>query len=78
MAQQLTGFLTIAADPRSRPQTDDPAQVLAAAATALLGPEHADPDHVKAAANDVTALLADQRTTVLDIIGRAGSAPSRA
>jgi AcrR family transcriptional regulator len=74
----MTGFFTVAADRRARPETDDPTQVLAAAVTALLGPEHAGPDQVDDAAAAVIGLLADQRATVLDIIGRPAVAPPKA
>jgi AcrR family transcriptional regulator len=67
----ITGFITIAADRRARLHTDNPTHVLAAAVTALLGPEHASADQVKAAADDAIRLLADQHTAVLDIISPA-------
>jgi hypothetical protein len=45
--------------------------VLAAAITALLGPEQAHAAHIKAAGTNAIRLLTDQRTAVLDIISRA-------
>jgi hypothetical protein len=67
----MTGFITVAADRRARLDTDNPTQVLAAAITALLGPEQASAAHIKAAGTDAIRLLTDQRTAVLDIISRA-------
>jgi AcrR family transcriptional regulator len=67
----MTGFITVAADRQARLDTDHPTQVLAAAVTALLGPEQASAEHIKAAATDAIRLLTDQRTAVLDIISRA-------
>ncbi|GAA4013071.1 helix-turn-helix domain-containing protein [Streptomyces plumbiresistens] len=66
----MTGFLGAV----NRPQTpssitvDDPDKVMAAAVTALLGPEEAGPDEVRAAAEDGLRLLRERRDAVLALI----------
>ncbi|WP_410612484.1 TetR/AcrR family transcriptional regulator [Amycolatopsis sp. lyj-109] len=64
----LTGFLTVTGRHRSRRGPAEPETVLAKAVTALLGPEHATPDQVRATAADGLHMLADARATALDLI----------
>jgi AcrR family transcriptional regulator len=71
----VTGFVTAADDPRFR-STADPATVLPAAVTALLGPEEADAEQLRSAAAAVGELLATQRAAVLEIIARPAAAGS--
>jgi AcrR family transcriptional regulator len=65
----LTGFRTTTGL-RYWPQIDDPGQVLAAAVTALLGPERATPEQVRAAAAEGIRIFAEQRATALDLIAQ--------
>jgi hypothetical protein len=65
-----TGFVTAAADRRFRSETAEPENVLAAAVTALLGPEEARAEQVRAAAADVGRFLTDARSAAVDIIGQ--------
>lgn len=69
----VTGFLTTTGG--SRPRVDDPERVLAAAVTALLGPERATPEQVRAAAEEGIRDLAVERASALDLIGRTAPAP---
>lgn len=61
-----TGFIAT----RTPATVTDPEQVLAAAVTALLGPEKATAKQVRTAAEQGLAMLADGRATALDIITR--------
>ncbi|WP_063062338.1 TetR/AcrR family transcriptional regulator [Nocardia sienata] len=65
-----TGFLATAADRSPRSRTVDPESVLAAAVTALLGPENATPDQVKSTADKGLRLLAQRRAEVWESISR--------
>ncbi|MFD1545089.1 TetR/AcrR family transcriptional regulator [Nonomuraea guangzhouensis] len=66
----MTGFLAAATRPQAlRSVTvDAPNQVLAAAVTALLGPDQAGPDEVRAAAGEGLRLLGERRKAVLALI----------
>lgn len=67
----VTGFAMSLVNPVAVPGTaTDPLQVLAAAVTALLGPEHAGPTDLRAAAASILDFLRDGRATVVDLIGR--------
>ncbi|GAA3112267.1 AcrR family transcriptional regulator [Kribbella aluminosa] len=48
---------------------DEPDKVMAAAVTALLGPDQADPAQLRATANEGLTLLAERRQSVLALIG---------
>lgn len=73
-----TGVRVTSTDRRSRSGTADPEQVLAAAVTALLGPERASPEQIRTSAADVVRFLTAARSTTIDIIGRpALAAPDR-
>ncbi|MFC9897311.1 TetR/AcrR family transcriptional regulator [Nocardia sp. NPDC127579] len=65
-----TGFLATAADRTPRSRAVDPERVLAAAVTALLGPENATPDQVKSTARKGLGSLAERRADVVAYIGR--------
>jgi len=68
----LSGFLTAATRQRvlAAVSVDDPARVLAAAATALLGPETAGPDDIRATADAALAVLTVKREAMLESIGK--------
>jgi AcrR family transcriptional regulator len=68
----LAGFLTAVTKPRVLPQVsvEDPDRVMAAAVTALLGPETPGPDDVQATADAALAVLAARREAVLDSIAK--------
>ncbi|HEX6356440.1 helix-turn-helix domain-containing protein [Actinophytocola sp.] len=75
----VTGFVAAATGRHSQPPVTDSGKVLAAAVTALLGPEDASPDQVQATAEEGLRLLAEERATTLDLISRAAltsSSPS--
>ncbi|WP_433870454.1 TetR/AcrR family transcriptional regulator [Saccharopolyspora sp. CA-218241] len=62
------GFAPAAGLPRFRAEVAEPEQVLAAAVTALLGPEQATPEQVRATATEGLRSLAEGRATALRII----------
>jgi AcrR family transcriptional regulator len=64
----VSGFLVTTS--RTRPHIDAPERVLAAAVTALLGPERATPEQVRAAAAEGIRTLAEGRATALDLIAQ--------
>ncbi|MEU5263092.1 TetR/AcrR family transcriptional regulator [Amycolatopsis sp. NPDC021455] len=64
----LTGFLAAPVPNRFQPEPVVPGQVLAKSVTALLGPEHATPDQVRATAAEGLGALAAARATVLEFI----------
>ena len=63
----MAGFFELADHPHVLPDitVDSPEQVMAAAVTALLGPEEASPADVRAAAQEGVRLLTDSREAVL-------------
>ncbi|MBY8861106.1 TetR/AcrR family transcriptional regulator [Nocardia sp. CA2R105] len=65
----ISGFLITTRRP-SRPQVEDPERVIAAAVTALLGPERATPDQVRAAAAAGIRSLTEQRAIALDLMSQ--------
>ncbi|SEF04350.1 DNA-binding transcriptional regulator, AcrR family [Streptomyces sp. 3213] len=66
----VIGFLEVATRAQVLPgvTVDDPDQVMAAAVTALLGPEEASPTQVRAAAAEGRQLLRERRETLLTLI----------
>lgn len=66
----------ITAGRRSQPPVTGPGHVLAAAVTALLGPERATPEQVRAAAAEGIRILAKGRATVMDLLGQPTLAPT--
>ena len=68
----LSGFLTAATQERfcATVSVDDPARVLAAATTALLGPETPSPEDIRATADAALAVLTAKREAVLDSFGK--------
>ncbi|HEY4019784.1 MAG TPA: helix-turn-helix domain-containing protein, partial [Pseudonocardiaceae bacterium] len=68
----LWGFLTSVIQQRvlNDLSVDDPARVLAAAATALLGPETPTPEDIRATADAALAVLAAKREALLESIGK--------
>ncbi|CAM3939754.1 TetR/AcrR family transcriptional regulator [Kibdelosporangium persicum] len=55
---------------RPAPQVDDPGRVLAAAVTALLGPERATPQQVRATAAEGIRTLGEKRAVVLELLSQ--------
>ncbi|QUQ69116.1 TetR/AcrR family transcriptional regulator [Kutzneria sp. CA-103260] len=68
----LSGFLNAATQQRvlNTVSVDDPARVLAAATTALLGPETPSPEDIRATADAALAVLTAKREAVLESIGK--------
>jgi len=68
----LSGFLTAATRQQvlAAVSVDDPARVLSAAATALLGPETPSPEDIQSTADAALAVLAAKREAVLESIGK--------
>ncbi|MEU4156468.1 helix-turn-helix domain-containing protein [Actinoplanes sp. NPDC026670] len=64
----ITGFLETTRRRPSRPAVVDPEAVLAATVTALLGPDQATPEQVRATAAEGIRLLGEARTTALSIL----------
>jgi AcrR family transcriptional regulator len=64
----LTGFLAVTTHVRRRPESADPQQVLAKSVTALLGPENATSDEIRAVAAEGLRSLSEGRATALEII----------
>ncbi|MFD1543561.1 TetR/AcrR family transcriptional regulator [Nonomuraea guangzhouensis] len=66
----MTGFLAATTRPQVLPgvTVEAPEAVMAAAVTALLGPEQASPDEVRAAATEGLRLLRERRQAVLALI----------
>jgi AcrR family transcriptional regulator len=66
----VTGFaLSLMRSGATPSPAADPLHVLAAAVTALLGPEHAGPGDVRAAAASIVGFLGKGRATAVDLIG---------
>lgn len=72
----VSGFLITSQ--RSRPEVDNPEEVMAAAVTALLGPERATPEQVGAAAADGIRSLTEQRTLAAGLISQPEPGSGRA
>ncbi|MFB6719112.1 TetR/AcrR family transcriptional regulator [Kribbella sp. NPDC056345] len=68
----IRGFLTISVEQQvlAHISVDDPARVIAAAVTALLGPEEPGPGDVRATADAALAELATRREALLESIGK--------
>ncbi|MEV4146149.1 TetR/AcrR family transcriptional regulator [Amycolatopsis sp. NPDC049691] len=66
----LTGFLVLTTEGRFRPGATAPDTAFAAAVTALLGPERATADQVRATAAEGLRSLAEGRATALELISR--------
>jgi AcrR family transcriptional regulator len=66
----MTGFLGAVTGPQApgAVTVDDPDRVMAAAVTALLGPEQASPAEIRAAADEGLRLLRERRDAVLTLI----------
>ncbi|HEX6356446.1 helix-turn-helix domain-containing protein [Actinophytocola sp.] len=64
----IAGFLATAAQSQGNVVVDDPDKVIAAAVTALLGPEKARQAEVRAATDEGLRLLREGRETVLALI----------
>lgn len=69
--QSLVAGFHRTAGPRARPAVADPERVIAAAVTALLGPERATPEQVRAAAAEGISALAEQRAVAAELVSRA-------
>ncbi|WP_243769751.1 TetR/AcrR family transcriptional regulator [Amycolatopsis acidicola] len=63
-----TGFLATTDSAGLRPRVAAPERVFARAVTALLGPEDASPDQIRAAAEAGIKHLTEARSTALDLI----------
>ncbi|MFI9387840.1 TetR/AcrR family transcriptional regulator [Kutzneria sp. NPDC052558] len=68
----LSGFLAVATKHPvlSSVTVDDPIRVLAAATTALLGPETPTPEDIRATADAALAVMAAKREALLESIGK--------
>ncbi|MFC0547374.1 TetR/AcrR family transcriptional regulator [Kutzneria chonburiensis] len=68
----LSGFLAAVTSPRvlNAVTVDDPIPVFSAAVTALLGPETAGPEDIRATADAALAVLASKREVVLESIAK--------
>jgi AcrR family transcriptional regulator len=64
----VTGFLVLTTQRHFRPEPADPGAAFAAAVTALLGPEHATPEQVRATAAEGLRSLAEGRAAALESI----------
>ncbi|WP_067664777.1 TetR/AcrR family transcriptional regulator [Nocardia miyunensis] len=69
-----TGFIATTSDRRSRLRVSDPGAVLAAAVTALLGPEQATPQQANTAVAEAIRMLAEARSVALNLLGLTASA----
>ncbi|MEV5716894.1 helix-turn-helix domain-containing protein [Amycolatopsis mediterranei] len=67
----VTGFVVLGTQRRFRPSAADPGDTFAAAVTALLGPERATPEQVRAAAAEGLRSLAEGRAAALESITQA-------
>ncbi|MFD4642789.1 TetR/AcrR family transcriptional regulator [Lentzea sp. NPDC058436] len=72
----VTGFLKSTSGTGDSIPVADPERVLAAAVTALLGPEHATAEQVRAAADAGIRDLTAKRAAALDLISLPQAAPS--
>ena len=72
MQALLSGFLNAATADRGlvKVSVDEPYRVLADSVTALLGPENAGPDDIRATADAAMAVLVRKRDMVLESIGK--------